>query len=208
MLDRLLGTKIGMTQIFDQTGRVVPVSVVDVANWFVLQVKTKENDGYASLQLGLLRKKYRDKVYSSEWLKDKKEHFSCIKEVASSEKHDFKAGQVVSFDFTSLKEGDVIAVTGRSKGMGFQGVVKRWHFSGGFASHGSMFLRRPGAIGHMRTQGEVIKGKRLPGRHGFRHFTIRGLQVVRIDAGNKCLFVKGAVPGKKDTVLVVRKQGI
>ena len=208
MLNGLLGKKIGMTQVFDQSGQVTPVSVVDVANWFVLQCKTNDKDGYVALQVGLLKKKHRGNSFSSDWLKNKKEYFSCVREVSCSEKNDVKVGQPVSFDLMSFQEGDKVAVEGRSKGLGFQGVVKRWNFAGGPKTHGSSFGRLPGSIGNMTSQGKVIKGKKLPGRHGFRQFTVKGLKLVRVDKENQCLFIKGAVPGKKDTVLMVRKQGI
>ncbi len=116
-------------------------------------------------------------------------------------------GQVVAIDKVALLEGQKVAVTGKSKGLGFQGVVKRWGFGGGPKSHGSKFHRRPGAISHMRTQGEVIKGKRFPGHMGCRQFTIRGLEIVKIEKEKGFLLVKGSVPGKKDSLVLIRKQG-
>ena len=100
-----------------------------------------------------------------------------------------------------------MSVSGKTIGFGFQGVVKRWHFSGGPKSHGSKFHRRPGAISHMRTQGEVIKGKRLPGHKGNKNFTVRGLILVKIDSERGYLLVKGAVPGKSNSLVLVRRQG-
>ena len=208
LLERCFGTKIGMTQIFDETGLVTPVSVLNVANWMVLQVKTKEKDSYSALQVGLSRKRYRETSFSSDWLKDKTKFFLSIKEIPlESDDHKFKEGQQLSFDLTSLQEGDKVAVTGKSTGRGFQGVVKRWNFAGGPKTHGSNFHRIPGAIGHMTAEGKVIKGQKMPGQHGHKQFTTQGLKIVKIDSENRCLFVKGAVPGKKNTVLLVRKQG-
>ncbi len=210
MLNSLLGKKIGMTQLADETGKMTPVTAIDIADWVVLQVKTQENDGYSSLQLGLVKKKHKEAIFDELWLKAKKEYFNLVKEVSidSEDEQKFTVGQAIASDITSVQEGDSVSVSGRSKGLGFQGVVKRWNFGGGPRTHGSNFHRKPGSIGNMTSQGKVIKGKKLPGHHGFRNVTVQGLQVVRIDADNQCLFVKGAVPGKKDTVLFIKKQGI
>ena len=207
MLKALLGKKIGMTQIFDQDGKVLPVTVIDTRNWVVTQIKTKEKDGYASLQLGLLKKKFEGNAFSLEWLKAKKNYFTLCKELPLVD-GEFSVGQQISFDHVALAEGEMVAVSGKSRGLGFQGVVKRWGFRGGPKTHGSKFHRRPGAMGHMRSQGEVIKGKRLPGNHGNMMVTVKGLQVVRIDKDASCIFIKGTIPGKKDSVVMVKKQGI
>jgi large subunit ribosomal protein L3 len=206
MLKALLGKKIGMTQVFDQEGKVIPVTVIDMGNWVVTQIKTNAKDGYSSLQLGLLKKKFEGNSFSSEWLKTKKNYFASFHEVPVSD-GEFSVGQQISFDHVALSEGEFVAVSGKSRGLGFQGVVKRWGFRGGPATHGSKFHRRPGAMGHMRSQGEVIKGKRLPGNHGNVMVTIKGLRVVKLDKDSSCLFVKGAIPGKKDSVVMIKKQG-
>ncbi|MFA6527411.1 MAG: 50S ribosomal protein L3 [Candidatus Babeliales bacterium] len=207
MLNRVLGKKIGTTQVFDKTGNVVPVTVVDVAHWFVTQVKTGVNDGYAALQLGLLKKKFREKEFSQEWLKHKSDYFTHLKEVRVDGDVSLLPGQAVTMDEIALAEGTYVDVTGTSKGLGFQGVVKRWGFGGGPDSHGSTFHRRPGASGHMRTQGEVIKGKRFPGHLGAEQVTVKGLQVVLVDKELGCLFIKGSVPGKKDSLVAIKEQG-
>lgn len=207
MLTSIVGKKIGMTQLFDDAGNVVPVTVVDVGNLFITQIKTKEKDGYLALQLGLLRDRFKGKAFVQDWLKAKRDHFVHIKEI-SLEKPiaDIALGQAVSLDLFELQAGALVSVTGRSKGLGFQGVVRRWGFSGGPASHGSKFHRRPGAIGHMRTQGEVIKGKRFPGHMGCEQTTTKGLRIIRIDKENGCVFVKGAIPGKANSFVMIRKQ--
>lgn len=209
MLNRVLGKKIGTTQVFDKVGNVVPVTVVNVAHWFVTQVKTSANDGYAALQLGLLKKKFREKEFSQEWLKHKSDYFTHLKEVRIDGDTDisYTPGQAVTMDSIALSEGTFVDVTGTSKGLGFQGVVKRWGFGGGPDSHGSTFHRRPGASGHMRTQGEVIKGKRFPGHLGAEQVTVKGLQVVLVDKEQGCLFIKGAIPGKKDSLVAIKEQG-
>jgi large subunit ribosomal protein L3 len=208
MLNSVVGTKVGMTQFFDKNGDVVPVTVVDINNWFVTQIKSAENEGYSALQLGLLRKRFRGSEFSPLWLKAKDDHFMRIKEVMLDQAQDFSVGQTVSLSNVGLNEGDVVSVTGTSKGLGFQGVVKRWGFAGGPKAHGSKFHRRPGSSGHLRRQGEIIKGKRFPGHLGDDKVTVRGLKVVRIDRDAGCVFIKGAIPGKKDSLVMINKQGI
>lgn len=206
MLNRVLGKKVGMTQVFDKTGNVIPVTVVNVAHWFVTQVKTSAKDGYTSLQLGLLKKKFREQDFSLEWLKHKADYFVHLKEILVDENIELTLGQAVTMDTLALPEGTFVDVTGTSKGHGFQGVVKRWNFGGGPDAHGSKFHRRPGASGSMRTQGEVIKGKRFPGHLGDEQVTVTGLQIVAVDKEQGCLFIKGSVPGKKDSLVSIREQ--
>jgi large subunit ribosomal protein L3 len=207
MFSRLLGTKVGMSQIFDENRNVIPVTVINVGGWIVTQIKTAEKDGYVALQLGLPRKRYRNKPFSSDWLKDKSKFFLHIYETHfNGDVSGFKLGQIISVKDHSLTDKDFVDVAGTSIGFGFQGVVKRWGFAGGPKSHGSMFSRRPGAIGSMRTQGEVIKGKKLPGRKGGKRITVKGLKVARVDEPSNFLFVRGAVPGKRETVLFISKQ--
>ena len=208
MLNSVSGKKVGMTQVFDSAGNVVPVTVIDTGNLYVTQLKSADKDGYVALQLGMLREKYWGKEFCKDWLKTKNKFFSNIKEVRLDDGAErFDIGQRVAFDHVAFQEGQKVAVTGTSRGLGFQGVVKRWNFAGGPKSHGSKFHRRPGAISHMRTQGEVIKGKRFPGHMGCRQFTIRGLEVVKIDKEKNFLLVKGSVPGTKDSLVLIRKQG-
>lgn len=208
MLSGIIGKKIGMSQIFNHDGQVVPVTVIDVSNLYITQVKKTDKDGYCSVQVGLLKKKFRNQSFNKFWLKKKKNYFSSIREIKTKEADlsTFELGKAITLNDIDFKENGKVKIAGKTKGHGFQGVVKRWHFSGGFASHGSMFHRRPGAIGHMRTQGEVIKGKRLPGHKGFKTLTIQGLKIARIDADKGYLFVRGAVPGKKNSLLKVSKQ--
>lgn len=205
MLDSMLGIKVGMTQLFDKNGDVVPVTVVDMNNWFVTQIKSLEKDGYASVQLGLLKKKFRGQPFSPLWLKAKNDHFLHVKEVATEKVQEVTPGQTLGLAQTTLKEGDVVTVTGTSKGVGFQGVVKRWNFSGGPAAHGSKFHRRPGTSGCLRTQGEIIKGKKFPGHMGDERVSVDGLKVVRIDPETGYVFIKGAIPGKKDSLVALKK---
>lgn len=198
-----------MTQIFDEQQNVVPVTVIRVAGWYVTQIKTVENDGYAALQVGLVKKRYSTSPFAPEWLQAKKKYFSHVREVRFENEatpHDFVVGQSVTLDHGTLELKRYVDVTGISIGRGFQGVVKRHGFAGGPKSHGSTFHRIPGSSGNMRRQGEVLKGKRFPGQMGNKQITLRGLQVARIDKETGHLLVKGAVPGKTGTLLVISKQ--
>jgi len=207
MLNSILGTKIGMTQVFDKNGNRIPVTVVDINNWFVTQVKSAEKDGYAAVQVGLVRNGLRDAAeFSPAWVKDKAGSFTRIKELVLPEGTDLAIGHKMTIADAALQEGDVVSATGTSIGKGFQGVVKRWGFAGGPAAHGSKFHRKPGSSGFLRRQGEVMKGKKFPGHMGADQRTVRGLTIVHIDHDKGCLFIKGALPGKKDTVILVRKQ--
>ncbi len=209
MLKAILGKKIGMSQIFDETGKVVPVTVVDLNNWYVTQVKTDEVDGYSALQLGLLKKRYRTKPFQKDWIKNKKKYFSTLREVVvdGSSLKDYSVAMPLAGSRFEVKIGDLVSVTGVSKGLGFQGVMKRWNFHGGPGAHGSDFHRIPGSLGGKCAAGRVAKGKKLPGHTGFKRITIKGLEVVKVDGDSGYLFIKGCVPGKKDSLLFVRKQG-
>ncbi|MCB9493340.1 MAG: 50S ribosomal protein L3 [Epsilonproteobacteria bacterium] len=206
VLNNALGKKIGMTQLFNEAGDAIPVTVVNVGNWYVTQIKTAVKDGYDALQVALPRKRYRNQEFSTSWLHAKKEYFLHVKEIPmTGENAAFELGQKITLQDTSLEQGDTVAIIGISKGLGFQGVVKRWGFSGGPGGHGSKFHRIPGAIGHLRRQGEVIKGKKLPGHMGMKRTTVKGLKIAHIDKENGYVFVQGAVPGKKDTLITIKK---
>ena len=208
MLNALLGKKIGMTQVFDMNGNVVPVTVVDVAHWLVTQIKKADKNGYSAVQVGWLKERFRAQDFSLDWLKNKNNYFTHIKELTlENDSHDFALGQEITFDHTAWDLGQLVQVTGTSKGLGFQGVTKRWRFGRGPSTHGSKFHRRPGSIGHMRREGEVIKGKKLPGRFGNDQTTIKGLRLVQADKDKGCVFIKGALPGKKDSIVLIKKQG-
>jgi large subunit ribosomal protein L3 len=201
MLNGLLGKKIGMSQIFDDNRKSIPVTVIDVGGWFVTQIKTQENDGYVALQIGLPREKYQGKGFSSSWLKEKKKYFLYLNEVSLDDVSGYAVGQRLSLKDFKVDSGNKVDVAGTSRGLGFQGVIKRWGFSGGPGGHGSTFHRKPGSIGNMCSQGNVIKGKKLPGQCGNKRITVKNLKVVKVDEQANCLFVKGAVPGKKNSLL-------
>ena len=205
MLNSVIGKKVGMTQLFDGNGNVIPVTVVDVNNLFITQIKSAAKEGYNALQVGLVRDAFKAQAFSPMWLKAKNDFFLRLKEVQLDNVSEFTLGQPLTLENIAFASNDTVAVTGISKGLGFQGVVKRWGFAGGPKSHGSTFHRKPGSSGHLRRQGEIIKGKRFPGHAGADQLTVRGLTVVRIDKETGYLFIKGAIPGKSGSLVFVRK---
>jgi large subunit ribosomal protein L3 len=205
MSKSVIGRKIGMTQVFSQKDKVVPVTAIDVSNWLVTSIKSKDRDGYDAVQIGLLRNKYVDQTFSPAWVKKPKEYFYALNEI---EMHDLLKDAVIGqpVNLCALLEvGQNVDVSGITKGHGFQGVVKRHGFTGGRASHGPRFGRIPGSLGFMRSQGRVIKGKKLPGHMGVVHRVIKNLEVVRIEPNENVILVKGAVPGSCGSLIFMRK---
>ena len=207
MVNGLWGRKIGMTQVFSNN-KVVPVTAVDIGNWIVTGVKTDENDGYDSVQVACVRDRYKKQSFSKEWLKDMKEYFYVAREikVASDDAKTLKIGQEAS-SCSSVQEGVMVDVVGKTKGKGFAGVVRRHNFSGGPASHGSRTGRRPGSIGFMTSCGRVIKGQKMPGRMGGKRRTARCLDIVKIDKENMVVLIKGSIPGTTGSFVFIRGQG-
>lgn len=205
MVNGLWGKKIGMTQVFNNENKVVPVTVIDVANWYVTQIKTLENDGYNALKLGCVKHKYIQQPFSSEWLSEPRKYFSAFKEVPSEKALEgIEVGQPV--DATVFVQGDAVDVFGITKGAGFQGVVKRHGFAGGRASHGALrFGRWPGSLGNMHTRGRVMKGKKLPGHMGVARRVMKNLEIVKVEPEARVVLVKGSVPGKSGSLVFVRK---
>ncbi len=202
----LIGKKIGMTRIFDEDGAALSVTVVEAGPCPVLQIKSEERDGYSAVQLGFGSKK--DKRASMA----EKGHAAkagveaaprLVREFPVAEGDEFELGQSVTVEV--FEAGDKVKVTGTSKGRGFQGVVKRWGFAGLPASHGHSAARTPGSLGPGTDPSRVIKGKKLPGRMGGKRTTIGNLQVVRVDAERHLLFIKGGVPGSRNSYLLIQK---
>ena len=200
----IIGKKVGMTQIFDEKGYVIPVTVIEAGPCLVAQVKSEETDGYNAVQLGF--GEVKDKHIN----KPEKGHFEKSK--LSAKKHlrefradsiDVKVGDEVKADV--FEAGDKIDVQGTSKGKGFQGVIKRHGQHRGPMGHGSMYHRRPGSMGSTSTPGRVFKGKKLPGHMGVQTVTIHNLDVVRVDMDKNVILVKGSVPGPKGAILKIRK---
>ncbi len=202
----IIGKKIGMTRIFDDGGAAVPVTVVEAGPCPVLQIKSAETDGYAAVQLGFGAQK--DKRAS----KAEKGHAAkagveaaprLVREFGVSGDDEYEVGQAITVDVFEV--GDSVRVTGTSKGKGFQGVVKRYGFAGRPASHGHPMSRTPGSIGPGTDPSRVIKGKKLPGRRGGVRATIGNLKVVRVDLEQNLLFIKGGVPGSRNSYLMIQK---
>ena len=193
----ILGSKIGMSQIFDEKGNVVPVTLVSVGPCEVTQVKTNEKDGYQSVQIGFERIEKEKKIKKP--MKEKP--FRWIKEF-KTEEGDYKKGDAV--DSTIFQEGDYIKISGISKGKGYQGVVKRWGFKGRHETHGMKHeARTPGSVGCSFPE-RVTRGRRLAGRMGFGRITVKNLRIVKIDKENNLMAIRGAVPGRRGTLLEIR----
>ncbi len=203
----LLGRKVGMTQVFDEEGRVIPVTVVEAGPCTIVQKKTVEKDGYEAVQVGYLPEKPKRvrKPLGGHFAKAKVTPMRHLQEMRLHSAAEYGVGQILTVEL--FTEGDEVIVTGTSKGRGFQGGVKRWGYRGGAKSHGSMFHRAPGSIGASSYPSRVFKGHRMPGRMGGVRVTIRGLQVVRSDPGRNLLLIRGAVPGAQRGLLAVRKTG-
>lgn len=202
MIEGLLGRKLGMTQIFDETGRVVPVTVLEVGPCVVTQIKTNERDGYQALQLGFGQKK-RLKSPERGHLRASGASSRYLREVHVDDVSEYTVGQ--SLDCSLFTEGGYVDVVGTSKGRGFQGGVKRHGFAGGPKTHGQSDRQRaPGSIGASATPGRVVKGMKMAGRMGNERVTIQNLRVVRVDPERNVLLVRGSVPGANDGLVIVR----
>lgn len=198
----ILGRKIGMTQIFRGDGTVVPVTVLEAGPCPVIQVKSKEKDGYEAVQVGFLRKKVSrvNKPLAGHFAKYKLNPTAVVKEIRLKGAGSFNAGDSLTADL--FKVGDRVDVAGTSKGHGFAGGVKRHGWKGGGATHGSMFHRAVGSIGASSDPSRVFKGKTMPGHMGAERVTVQNLEIVEIK-GNY-LFVKGAVPGARKSLVTIR----
>ena len=204
MKKALIGKKVGMTQIFDENGRIVPVTAIEVGPCTVTQIKTVEQDGYTAVQLGYGDVK-ESKLNKPELGKFKKSNIApkkYLKEVRLDSIEGIKVGDELKADV--FAEGDKVDIQGTSKGKGFQGVIKRWGQSRGPMGHGSMYHRRPGSMGSTSTPGRGYKGKRLPGHMGVQTVTIQNLAVVKVDTDKNVILVKGSVPGAKGSILKIK----
>ena len=200
----LIGKKVGMTQIFDEQGKVIPVTVIEAGPCTVVQVKTVENDGYQAIQLGF------GEVKEHKVTKPVKGHYTKVNLTPKKHLREFrvdslenvKVGDELKADIFAA--GDKLDIQGTSKGKGFQGVIKRHGQSRGPMGHGSMYHRRPGSMGPTSTPGRVFKGKKLPGHMGRVTVTIQNLDVVRVDMDKNVILVKGSVPGAKGAILKIK----
>jgi large subunit ribosomal protein L3 len=206
MMKGILGKKLGMTQVFAVDGSRIPVTVVEAGPCVVLQKKTVETDGYNALQLGFgARKAHRvNKPAMGHFKKVGQGAFTHVREIRADEIAEHNVGDAITCE-TVFAPGDMVDVTGTSKGKGFQGVIKRWNFAGGRNTHGSMFHRRPGSIGCSAWPSRVFKGKKMAGQMGNARVTTQGLQVVEVRPELNLILIKGAVPGPKNGLVVIRK---
>jgi large subunit ribosomal protein L3 len=206
MIQGLIAKKIGMSQQFDDAGNVVPVTILKAGPCTVVQKKTAEKDGYVAVQLGFVEERAVRKPQKPQIGHFKKAGVPVVKklqEVGCSDPASVKEGDQVLVDIFEI--GETIHVVGTSKGKGFAGVVKRHHFAGGGAAHGSMFHRAPGSIGASSYPSRVVKGMRMGGHMGHERVTVRKLKVVGTDKDQNLLIVKGAVPGAKGGYVLVKK---
>ena len=204
MKKAIIGRKVGMTQIFDEKGNVIPVTVIEAGPCSVVQVKTVETDGYDAVQLGF------GAIKEHKVNKPEKGHFTKVKVTPTKHLREFrladvsnvKVGDEIKADVFSA--GELVDIQGITKGKGFQGVIKRHGQSRGPMGHGSMYHRRPGSMGACSTPSRVFKGKKLPGHMGTNTVTIQNLKVVRVDLDKNVILVKGSVPGNKGVILKIK----
>ena len=204
MKKAIIGRKVGMTQVFDEKGKVIPVTVIEAGPCVVAQVKTVETDGYDAVQLGF------GEVKENKLNKPMRGHFAKAKLTATKHLREFRLDDISSVKVGDKVEanifeiGDKVDIQGTSKGKGFQGVIKRHGQSRGPMGHGSMYHRRPGSMGSTSTPGRVFKGKKLPGHMGRNTITIQNLEVISVDLDKNVILVKGSVPGAKGSILKVK----
>ncbi len=198
----LIAKKVGMTQVFDESGNLTPVTVIRVEPNVVISAKTKEANGYSAVVLGLedLKASKVNKAYAGQFSENvtPKRHLKEFRDFDN----EVKVGDLIGLEL--FKESRFLDVTATSKGKGFAGVMKKWGMKGGRATHGSKFHREPGGTGCCTTPGHCFKNCRLPGRIGFERITVQNLRIVKIDPELKVIMVRGSVPGNKDCTLIVK----
>jgi len=204
MQKAILGKKIGMTQVFDEDGVVIPVTVIAAGPVAVVQKKTVENDGYDAIQVGFedAKEKALNKPLKGHFAKTGVALKRILREFRMDDCSSYNVGDQITADVFAA--GEKVDVTGTSKGKGFAGAIKRWGSHRGPMTHGSGYHRRPGSLGACSTPSRVMKNKKLPGHMGVERVTIRNLDVVRVDGEKNLILVKGAVPGPKGGLLIVR----
>jgi len=202
----LLGKKLGMTQVFDKDGKVVPVTVIEAGPCYVLQKKTIESDGYNALQVGFGSGKNINKPKAGHIERAGiSKAPAYLREFRMDKVDEYSLGQEINVGI--FKEGEEVNVTGTSIGKGTAGTVKRWHFGRGPMTHGSKSHRIPGSISAGTTPGRVLKGTKMAGRMGGERVTVKDLTIVQVDPAKNLLLVSGAVPGAKNGLLIIRKAG-
>ncbi len=205
MKKAILATKVGMTQVFGENGVLIPVTVLQAGPLFVTQVKTVKNDGYAAVQVGFgdIRETLVNKPRKGHFAKAGVANKRYLKEFRFENAEDYKVGQEIKADI--FTQGDRIDATAKSKGKGFQGAIKRHGLSRGPMAHGSKYHRHAGSNGPATTPGRVFKGKHMPGQMGNVKVTVQNLEVVRIDTEKNLILIKGAVPGPKKSLVILKE---
>ncbi|NBB79466.1 MAG: 50S ribosomal protein L3 [Verrucomicrobia bacterium] len=200
----LLGKKIGMTQVFDENNRLVPVTVIEAGPCPVTQIKSSDKDGYDAVQIGFRPQKEQrlSKAALGHFKKTGVDPVAELQEFRTRGEIDVNVGDLLTVE--KFEAGQKIDIVGTSKGRGFQGVVKRYGFAGGPASHGSMFHRRGGSFGMCQWPGHVIKGKKMPGHMGDAQRTVQNLEIVKVIAEKNLILIKGSVPGSRGSLVTVR----
>ncbi len=203
MVKALIGKKVGMTQIFEEDGTSIPVTVIEAGPCVVVQKKTKETDGYQAVQLGFgeVKEKHVNKPLQGHFAKANIKALKHLKEFRSDDLDDVEVGQEIKADV--FQAGDRIDVTGISKGKGFAGSIKRHGFNRGPMAHGSKYHRRTGSLAAMGPA-RVFKGRKMPGHMGVNKVTVQNLEIVRVNAENNILAIKGAIPGPRKAVVYIR----
>jgi len=205
MVTGIWGCKVGMTQIFSKD-KVIPVTIVDVSHWVVTNIRSKESDGYKAVQVACVKKRHRNEKFSKNWLKKPKKYFSLIKDIPLENDVSLEIiiGQSADF-YSEFTKGSKVDVFGKTRGLGFAGVVKRHNFSGSPGGHGHTMGDRPGSIGSIAACGKVAKGKKMPGRLGNQRRAMKNLKIIEVEKDAKALFIQGSIPGKAGTFVFVRK---
>ncbi|MBE0433730.1 50S ribosomal protein L3 [candidate division WOR-3 bacterium] len=199
----IVGRKIGMSQVFTEAGEVTPVSKIEAGPCTILQVKDKARDGYQAIQLGFGVRKKTNKPLTGHLKKAQATSAARIMEIRVNEPAKYKVGEKI--DVTIFADGDRVSVVGWTKGRGFSGGVKRWGWKGGPATHGSMSHRRIGSAGAGSAPGRIWKNKTMPGRYGNERVTTKNLRVVKVEKEKNILYLKGAVPGARNSYLIITK---
>ncbi|QOV19763.1 50S ribosomal protein L3 [Blautia liquoris] len=205
MKKAILATKVGMTQIFNEDGTVIPVTVLQAGPCAVTQIKTQDNDGYSAVQVGFTEKREKliNKPIKGQFDKARVSYRRFLKEFRLDDAEDYKLGQEIKADI--FETGDKVDATAVSKGKGFQGAIKRHNQSRGPMAHGSKYHRHAGSNGSASDPSKVFKGKKMPGHMGGKQITVQNLEIIRIDSDNNLLLVKGSVPGPKKALVTIKE---
>ncbi len=206
-LKGLFGFKLEMSMMYNDTGEAIPVTILKSESWFVSQIKTPEREGYSAVQVahGPLRAKKSQRSRTKHCQKAGFENGArTLREIRQNVPEGIRVGQRVSLE--TLSKGDRVKITSSSKGRGFAGVMKRYDFGGGPAAHGSEFHRGPGSVGNRTWPGRVVPGKKMPGRYGGNNITVRGVEILDIIPDENLIFVKGGVPGARNTLVRILKE--